>query len=1838
MAFKTQNFLVNSEKFLSDQQKKKSILFNGDISALVEGIKNKNYQIIEKIYDNANSLIYRAILNQDNQATILKILKENYPTASELTRYKQEYEIIRSLNVDSIIKAYKLERIDNSLVMFLEDFGGEPLELLVSKSQLSLEKFLTIAIKITEGLAAIHQANIIHKDINPSNLLYNPQTEQLKIIDFGISTRLSQEFLTILPPHQIEGTLAYIAPEQTGRINRGIDYRSDFYSLGVTFYELLTNQLPFPTTDLIELVHCHIAQRPLSPRELNPNIPNSVSNIIIKLLAKAPEERYQNALGIKADLETCLNQLKSRGKISQFILGSQDISEKFQIPQKLYGREQEVAQLLTTFEKVTQGTTEMIIISGYSGIGKSALVNEIYKPITRQRGQFIKGKFDQLQRDIPYSAIYQAFQDLIYELLSEPEIILKSWQKKILEAVGNNGQILIDVIPELEKIIGQQPLVEQLGRSESQNRFNLVFQRFLKVFCDKEHPLVIFIDDLQWADLASLNLIEQLMSNSDNQYLLMIGAYRDNEVSSTHPLVNTLEKIEQGKVVVNKITLSPLQFTHINQLIADTLSCSSEDSKPLAELMREKTDGNPFFLTQLLYSLYQENFLVFQAPQSLINTENNQKCYWQWDIEEIKRVSITDNVVELMVSKIEKLELTTQKILQLAACIGNKFNLEILSIINGKSQTITAKELEYAIQEGLINPLDNNHNIVLLWDTEELSNKLSENYFQSAKYISYKFLHDRVQQAAYSLILEDEKKQLHLQIGRLLLRKIGEDELEKKIFDIVNQLNQGLTLITEQLEKYELAKLNLRAGKKAKNSTAYEPALIYLETALKLISLDSWKIQSNLTLEIYTETVEVEYLNARFDRAEALSSIVLQNTTEILYTIKIYELKIQSYYAQLQLQQAIDTALEILSKLGIVISSDMSLIQEKVAQEKDHIKLLLGDKSIAELVELPTMTDPEKLAAIRLLMSIATSTIISNPELFHLVTLTSVSLCIKYGNSPLAAKVYVFYGLLLCGGMQDIDTGYEYGKLSLHLLNKYNTDEAKPFVIHHYYGFIRHWKEPFREILLKDFEDTIQMGMELGNFGSVGYNIISHFLFSIFKGLNLEDVKAKSQVYSNLILKLKQDYEFYYYEACKTMALNLLQEHRNHDYLLFKKSQEEEENLIQSWIDNDNRWLVFIYCLSKTFTCYFFKDYEKGLETVCLSEKYGESTSAYLIYPQNVFYSALTLLATYPKVDSEQKKIILEKVTQYQTKILSFQENCPENYGNKYDLVAAEKARVLGQHWQAQEFYEKAIQGAKKYEFLHEEALAYERASEFYFAQGREKIGQFYLKNAHHCYERLGALSKVKELELEYSHYLLGVGDQTKSKGIGKTISTTGNNGEILDLTTVIKASQAISGEIKLENLLHNLMKILIENAGAQRGFLILKNEGSWVIEAEGTIDSNKVTILQSIPIEFVDPKTSIPILPSKIINYVLHSQDNIVLNDATHQGQFINDPYIIARQNKSILCTPLMNQGQLRGIIYLENNLTTGAFTSERVELLKMLSVQAAISIDNSKLYSQIKENETRLAQLNKAYERFVPKQFLEFLDKESIVDVELGDQVQLEMSVLFSDVRNFTTMSETMTPQENFCFINSFLSRMEPAILENQGFIDKYIGDAIMALFSGNADNAVKAGISMLNQLKKYNQHRANSGDSPVRIGVGINTGLLMLGTVGGQNRMDGTVISDAVNLGARVESLTKNYGVSLLITEQTFSRLTQASNYAIRSIDTVIVKGKSQKITVYEVFDADPPAVKEGKLKTLQQFKQAILLYKSGQSLEARKMFAECLKLNPWDEVAQIYLQRILSKGEK
>jgi PAS domain S-box-containing protein len=1983
-----------------------------------------------QIYESVNSLVYRGVRERDGQPIILKLLKQDYPTPDALIRYQQEYEITRKLNLEGVVKVYDLQHYENTRVMLLEDFGGESLRILTQKRQLTLPEFIQIFIKITEILGQVHQHNVIHKDINPSNIVCNLQTNQVKLIDFGISTVLTRENPSLKNPDLLEGTLAYIAPEQTGRMNRSLDYRADFYSLGVTFYELLAKQLPFVTDDALELVHYHIAKQPV-PLDLlrgEESCPKAVSDIVMKLMAKTAEDRYQSAWGIKADLEECLRQLQERGNISKFPLALNDISDKFQIPQKLYGREREVELLLTAFDRVASGLgadladnlkeqqtatqqnrssnnsqsliqgksvaggnhqeaspqnpkskIQIMLVTGYPGIGKSVLVQELYKPITQKRGYFIRGKFDQFQRDIPYSAVIQAFNQLVQQLLTESEAQLKQWREKLLSAFGLNGQVIIDVIPEVELIVGKQPEVPSLGSTESQNRFNLVFQNFIRVFCSKEHPLVIFLDDLQWADSATLKLIELMITEgmtgaagempaaSTPQHLFLIGAYRDNEVTSTHPLMMTLEEIGREGAIVNQITLAPLELKHITHLISDTLHSDTNAVKPLAELVVRKTGGNPFFVNEFLKTLYDENLITFSLPtNSEIETDINhstsntlpvpnatklhpisltgnqrlniQNPKWNWDIAQIEAMSITDNVVELMIGKLKKLPKDTQQILQLAACVGAEFNLNTLSIICEKSHAEIFSELQAAVNSELIVPLSGLDNHLLIQE--------------------YKFHHDRIQQAAYTLMDEEQKQTIHLQIGRLLLQNTAPETLSDKIFEIVDRFNQGIQLVTAQKERDEIIKLNLRAGQKAKAATAYGAALKYLNAAIELLTDDSWQTDYELTLNLYIESVEAAYLNANYDCSAKRSTIILQKAKTLLEKVNVYEIEIQSYISQNKLQNALETGLHVLKLLGVYLPQTPNKPSLWSAQLRT--KLALSSKQISDLEKLPFLLDANKVVAMRILMNIAAPAYNVNPALLPLVVLTMVNLCIEYGNSPWAAYAYGVYGLMLCNSPETIDSGYQFGQLSLKILEKFNARELKSKVFQVFNSHVRFWKEPLRETIAP-LQETVRVGLETGELEYAGYAAAEYCIHLLFCGENLELLARTFSQYAELIEKMKQRFSSYYINIWRQVGLNLLEPGINSHHLIGKYFNETE---MLPMFRRENMGL-FIFCvyLAKTFLCYLLKNQEEALENARLAEIYKAGSMGLMKFAEHNFYYSLVLLSQYPQLSKREQRKSLATVTANQKQMKKWAEQSPSNFQHKYELIEAEKARVLEQTWRAAKLYKQAIQGARKNGYIQEEALAYELAAEFYLIAGMEEIAQTYMTRAHYGYTRWQATAKIKDLEARYPQLLTKPVVTTLSRSsLAKTtsISTSTRSREALDLASVMKASQAISGEIVLDKLLASLMKILIENAGAQKGFLILENQGNFLIEAAGKVDSDTVTVLQSIPIDNH--------LPTSIINYVVRTKETLVFNNAVREIQNPNDPYIKAHQPKSILCLPLINQGKLISIVYLENNLATDAFTAERLEVLKLLSSQAAISIENATLYTEVRESESRLTQfleampvgvsvwdasgkpcyanrityqlfgkgviseitteqiaqiyqvylagteqtypteklpgvralkgesvkiddieihregkiipietwatpvydekgnveyaivalqditerkkaeaerekftaklfqLNQAFSRFVPRQFLQLLEKESIVDVQLGDAVQQEMSVLFSDIRDFTTLSETMTPQDNFKFINAFLSRMEPAILENQGFIDKYIGDAIMALFSGRADNAVKAGISMLHRLAEYNQQRIKSSYVPIQIGIGINTGSLMLGTVGGHNRMDGTVISDAVNLASRVESLTKNYGISLLITHQTFLQLNEPV-YAIRPIDRVKVKGKSELVAVYEVFDADPQEIKEGKLGTYQIFVEALYNYNSQKFRAAEQLFAECLRLNSRDNVAKIYRQRCIERGE-
>ncbi|MEG3973371.1 AAA family ATPase [Microcoleus sp. herbarium8] len=1522
-------------------------------------IELTGYQILDRIYSGTRTLVDRGTRLRDNKKVIIKVLRNKYPSFSEVLQFRNQYTIAKNLNLPEIIDTYSLEPYQNSYALVMEDFGGISLKKWMEQGETAptLIEFLQVAIDISNTLNLLYCHRIIHKDIKPANILINSQTKQVKLIDFSIASLLPRDTQTLMSPNLLEGTLGYLSPEQTGRMNRGVDYRTDFYSLGVTFYELLAGELPFQSHDPMELVHSHLAKQPPSLSEINPEIPAVLSAIVSKLMAKNAEDRYQSALGLKHDLEKCLSQWQKTGNIVLFELGERDLSDRFTIPEKLYGRQTEVETLLKAFDRVANPLSspltkgghrggEMMLVAGFSGIGKTAVVNEVHKPIVGARGYFIKGKFDQFNRNIPFCAFVQAFRDLMGQLLSETDAQLQVWKTQILEAVGENGQVIIEVIPELERIISPQPPAMELSGTSAQNRFNLLFQKFIQVFTTQEHPLVIFLDDLQWADAASLKLLQLLMVESTAGYLLVIGAYRDNEVFAAHPLMLTLEAIAQSDSIVNTITLQPLSHASLNQLVANTLNCSAALAQPLTDLVFQKTQGNPFFATQFLKALHQDCLINFDA----------QLGHWECDIAKVRSAALTDDVVEFMALQLQKLPTATQTILQLAACIGNSFDLSTLAIVSEQTEAEAATHLWKALQEGLILPQNEVYKFYL--GTVQTTDTTHES-------VIYRFLHDRIQQAAYSLIPESHKKATHLKIGQLLLTKTPESTQKDHIFDVVNQLNMGVEIITDSEQLNHLVSLNLLAGKKAKAATAYADAARYLNISWALLESDSWQNQYDLTLAVCLETAEVEYLNGNFNRVEKLGQMILAQALNLLDSLKMYELQIQSFQSQSMMMKAIDTGLEALQKLGINIDAG---IDDRAMPELPRFE---------DLDKISEMTDPQQLATLRILMALFPSIYIARPDILRALILTIVNFTIEGGHSALSAYAYVLYGTILCGSSGGIEQGYHAGKLALKLLEQFQNTALKARIYNLFNGTIRLWKEPAKATL-NAFIEGCQSGLQTGDLEWASYNAM-HYCKNLFlTGDRLEIVESKQAPYLELLIKNKHDFALSYAKIWAQSTLNL--QGKSADKLLLIGEHFDELYFLPLWKSTKNYMSLFALGVAKANILYLFKEYASALDCTLLAGKYIQAATGLIVSGVYNFYHSLILLAVYPQAEPSQQKQYMLAIEQNQVNLGEWSDCAPQNFLHKYLLIKAEQARVFGNVLEAIEYYDQAIQGAKDTGYLQEEALANELAAEFYLGWGKEKFAESYLQEAYYCYSNWGAKSKIDDLTQRYPQLLTAILQRPQNRSIlNETLISNSNRSSIshqtipsthsssssisegLDFASILKASQALSREIQLEQLISTLVKIVMENAGADKCDLILLKDENLVIEATADLGDrttdNNFCVRREIPVQ------SSKNIPHSLINYVSRTQETVVIDDAA-QSYLASDAYIQKQKPKSLLCTPIVNKGQLIGILYLENRLTQAVFTRDRLQVIELLMAQAAIALENAQLYSQLEDYSYTLEQ----------------------------------------------------------------------------------------------------------------------------------------------------------------------------------------------------------------------------------------------------------------------------------
>jgi PAS domain S-box-containing protein len=1425
-------------------------------------------------------------------------------------RLEHEYALKSELEADWAARPVAMTRHKDAIALVLEDPGGTPLDRLLGRP-LEISHFLRIAIPLAGALRRVHTRGLIHKDIKPANILTDAESGGVWLTRFGIASRLPRERQAPAPPEVIAGTLAYMAPEQTGRMNRSVDSRSDLYALGVTFYEMLTGTLPFTATDPMEWVHCHIARRPVPPHERVADVPGQLSAIVMKLLAKTAEDRYQTAAGVEADLRRCLTELESCGSIDRFPLSEHDRSDRLLIPETLYGREREIESLIAAFDRVVaEGNTELVLVSGYSGIGKSSVVNELHKVLVPPRGLFAAGKFDQYKRDIPYATLAQAFQSLVRRLLSQSGAELGRWRDALNEALDPNGQLMVNLVPELEFVIGKQPLVQDLPPRDAQNRFQMVFRRFLGVFARKEHPLALFLDDLQWLDGATLDLLEHLVAHPEVRHLLLVGAYRDNEVSPSHPLVRTLEATRNAGARVQEIVLAPLELDDVGQLVADALHCKPKRAEPLAQLVHEKTSGNPFFAVQFFSMLADEGLLAFDSVVPA----------WIWDIDRIRARSYTDNVVELMVGKLSRLPDETQDALKLLACLGNVAEIATVAMMRGAS--------------GQDDPGQAMH--TALWEAVRagLLSRLGS---------TYAFPHDRIQQAAYSLIPMAQRAGVHLRIGRVLLASMTAEELDDNVFEVANQLNWGAALLVDLNEKAHVATIDLRAGRKAKASAAYASACVYLTAGMALLDDGDWGSQYELMFGLWLERAECAFLTGDFDQAERLIAELLRRGLSKVNLAAAYHLKVLLHVVKSENPQAVASALTCLRLFGIYLPAHPSW--EQVQAEYEAVWRNLEGRTIEDLIDLPLMTDPELLAAMRLLSVLCDPAYVTDQNLLCLELCRAVNLGILHGVSGAFAHACGYLGWPLATVFRRYPEGFRIAKLGCDLVEKHAFLAYRPKV-QDATGIAAFWTQPMATSI--DFvRASFRSALESGDLTYACYAMYHIVTLLLLRNEPLDSVWREAEIARDFVRDAKfRDMEDTIVPQQRFIAT---MQGRTASIATFNDAQFDESAFEAQLMGGRMPTMICWYWTMKAKARFLAGDYAEALAAVDKATALLWSSTGHFPLIDYYYYAALTVAALYESASAAERSRWGE-LLDLREQLREWADVNRPSFGDKYALVSAEIARLEGRELDAIRLYQEAIHLAREHGFVQNEALADEIAARFYAARGFDTIAQAYLREARRCYLRWGAFGKVRQLEQLYPH--LRDAPAPTSPTIGAPV-------ERLDVGIVLKAAQAVSSEIVLGELIKTLLQIAVEHAGAERGLLILFPGDDPQIEAEAMTGRGgvEITLRQTAALSAE--------LPESMLQYVTRTRQSVILDDASVQNPFSADEYIRQKQARSVLCLSLVKQSKLIGVLYLENNLASHVFTPARISLLELLASQAAISLENARLYNDLREREARIRRL---------------------------------------------------------------------------------------------------------------------------------------------------------------------------------------------------------------------------------------------------------------------------------
>ncbi|MCC6557541.1 MAG: AAA family ATPase [Polyangiaceae bacterium] len=1352
----------------------------------------------------------------------------------------------------------------------------------------SIEQFLRAAIHAAGAVAKLHQSGTIHQNINPQTLRIDPRGQGVELTNAESNLSSTRPVLAL----PIEA-LPYMAPEQTGRLEGAVDHRADLYSLGVVLYELRAGTLPFHADDPLGWVHCHVARTPRPLAEAAPATPPIVADIVMKLLAKSPDERYQSARGATYDLERCLAALLAEGRIEPFPLGSQDVWDKLQTATRMYGRREELVTLRAGLERVrATGAVEVVLVTGPSGIGKTALLREVQ----RDAGlPFLWGELELQERGVPYAALGRAFRDLSRRIVASTDAEIAALRAQLADALGDNARLVMDLVPQLELVLGEPPAVPALSPADARNRFHATLLSFFRVLTSREHPLVLCLDNLQWADVASMELLQHVLTQPDVRNLHVIGIYRDEEVDASHPVTAALDEIRRAGVPITSVEIGPLSQEQVVELVLDMFRCERAQAEHLAALLWTKTSGNPFFAAQLLRALNQEQLIRFDA----------RAWMWRWDIAELEAKEITDDLVELVLGKLRRLTEASLDVLKIAACIGSEFSVRLLGTLCGKAPEEVRKALLPALTEGL-----------LLHRPE-----------------GYKFLHDRVLQAAYAMIPQDEVADLHLRLGWLLLEQAPEGATDGLIFEVVHQLNRGAARAATEGEQRRIAELNLRAGQKAKAAGAARSAATYLATGLSLLPGGGWGGDPRLAFRLHLALAECELLIGRFGEVERLCALLLEHAEARVDRASVHRILIQAAAAQADNARAVEIGLTCLRMFGIELPQSVG--PEDARAEIVWVRDKLKELTLEELLALPEMGDPDLVAAAESLAALASTALYVKPDLAQLAFARIVRLSILHGNCPASIHGYVALAMVLCSVFGEFDIGYRLGKLACELEQRPGFNSGIAFSAAG--GLVVIWSRPLREAL-----EYLRIGFRRARDSGNPMFAAATLFHSVSDLLAMGEPLDAAHEATLPALEYAAGAKLAYMVDCFIICQRFISALREgSDRFGSMNAEGSGEEAFEAHLRERNIPLVrFIYHIYKLGARYLVHDYASAGAAADEAEDLRWSSLYSIVDAELCFYAGLTAAALFEGADEAERARLRGRMSAHEAQLRRWAESCPDNFGCRHALVAAEIARVERREHEASTLYDQAVRGARDSGFVQIQGLACELAGRFYLGRAFAILPGAYLREARDCYARWGAIGKVRQLDALHSDLIAA---PRRESGPAQSAEA-----EPIDSLTAAKATAAISSEMAPDEVLATLMRILSEHAGAQRACLLVPSREGLSLAAE--INSDRDDVQVDIP------RTKRPIsdatFPLPIAHYVRRTREKLILDDTAANAMFSTSAYVAGVRPKSMLCAPIVRRGEVAGIIYLENRLVRGAFTPRRLALLEFLS---AISLENALLAADL-------------------------------------------------------------------------------------------------------------------------------------------------------------------------------------------------------------------------------------------------------------------------------------------